>query len=88
MVFDAHGMSFPCTELLLFDYAKVNIHSVAPLNEFLLHDGVLYLCMAWYAPSMHNLLQLVEKLLVMNFDSACAWLSHYRLCFLIVVSVL
>ncbi len=24
MVFEAHGMSFPCTELLLFNYAKVN----------------------------------------------------------------
>ncbi len=23
MVFKAHGMSFPCTELLLFNYAKV-----------------------------------------------------------------
>ncbi len=35
MVFEAHGMSFPCTELLLFNYAKVNIvfHSMAPLSE-------------------------------------------------------
>ncbi len=24
MVFEAHGMSFPCTKLLLFNYAKVN----------------------------------------------------------------
>ncbi len=24
MVFEAHGMPFPCTELLLFNYAKVN----------------------------------------------------------------
>ncbi len=24
MVFEAHGMSFPCTEHLLFNYAKVN----------------------------------------------------------------
>ncbi len=24
MVFEAHCMSFPCTELLLFNYAKVN----------------------------------------------------------------
>ncbi len=23
MVFEAHGMSFPCTELLLFNFAKV-----------------------------------------------------------------
>ncbi len=23
MVFEAHGMSFPCTKLLLFNYAKV-----------------------------------------------------------------
>ncbi len=31
-MFEAHGMSFPCTELLLFNYAKVNtiFHSVAP----------------------------------------------------------
>ncbi len=34
MVFEAHCMSFPCTELLLFNYAKVNtvFHSMAPLN--------------------------------------------------------
>ncbi len=34
MVFEAHGMSFPCTELLLFNYAKVNtvFHSMAPLS--------------------------------------------------------
>ncbi len=34
MVFEAHGMSFPCTELLLFNYAKVNtvFHSMAPLT--------------------------------------------------------
>ncbi len=34
MVFEAHGMSFPCTELLLFNYAMVNtvFHSMAPLN--------------------------------------------------------
>ncbi len=34
MVFEAHCISFPCTELLLFNYAKVNIvfHSMAPLN--------------------------------------------------------
>ncbi len=33
MVFEAHCMSFPCTELLLFNYAKVNtvFHSMAPL---------------------------------------------------------
>ncbi len=36
MVFEAHGMSFPCTELLLFNYAKVNtvFHSIAPLRSF------------------------------------------------------
>ncbi len=34
MVFEAHCMSFPCTELLLFNYAKVNtvFHSIAPLS--------------------------------------------------------
>ncbi len=33
MVFEAHSMSFPCTELLLFNYAKVKtvFHSMAPL---------------------------------------------------------
>ncbi len=33
MVFEAHCMTFPCTELLLFNYAKVNtvFHSMAPL---------------------------------------------------------
>ncbi len=37
MVFEAHGMSFPCTELLLFKDAKVNtvFHSMAPLMWFL-----------------------------------------------------
>ncbi len=35
MVFEAHGMSFPCTQLLLFNYAKVNtvFHYLAPLNK-------------------------------------------------------
>ncbi len=35
MVFEAHGMSFPCTELLLFIYAKVKtvFHSMASLKE-------------------------------------------------------
>ncbi len=28
MVFEAHGMSFPCTELLLFNYAKVKTVSI------------------------------------------------------------
>ncbi len=34
MVFEAHCMSFSCTELLLFNYAKVNkvFHSMAPFN--------------------------------------------------------
>ncbi len=34
MVFEAHCMSFPCTELLLFNYAKVNtvFHSMALLR--------------------------------------------------------
>ncbi len=33
MVFEAHCMSFPCTELL-FNYSKVNtvFHSMAPLS--------------------------------------------------------
>ncbi len=36
MVFEAlSGMSFPCTELLLFNYAKVKtvFHSMAPLMQ-------------------------------------------------------
>ncbi len=35
MVFEAHCMSFPCTELLLFNYAKVKtvFHSMAPLSH-------------------------------------------------------
>ncbi len=38
MVFEAHGQSFPCTELLLFYYAKVNtvFHSRAPLTNLYL----------------------------------------------------
>ncbi len=36
MVFEAHGMSFPCTELLLFNYGKVKtvFHSMAPLTSY------------------------------------------------------
>ncbi len=35
MVSEAHCMSFPCTELLLFNYAKVKtvFHSMAPLRK-------------------------------------------------------
>ncbi len=34
MVFEAHCISFPCTELLLFNYANVKtvFHSTAPLT--------------------------------------------------------
>ncbi len=34
MVFEAHGISFPCTELLLFNYTNVNpvFLSMAPLR--------------------------------------------------------
>ncbi len=34
MVFEAHGMPFPFTELSLFNYAMVNtvFHSMAPLR--------------------------------------------------------
>ncbi len=41
MVFEAHCISFPCTELLLFNYAKVNtvFHSMAPLMSCTF-DGV------------------------------------------------
>ncbi len=36
MVFEAHCMSFPCTELLFFNYAQANtvFHSMAPLMDF------------------------------------------------------
>ncbi len=35
MVFEAHGMSFSCTQLLLFNYTKVNtvFHYLAPLKK-------------------------------------------------------
>ncbi len=34
-MFEAHGMSFPCTKFLLFNYAKVNtvFHYMAPLTS-------------------------------------------------------
>ncbi len=38
MVFEAHGMSFPCTELLLFNYAKVN--TVPPRELGLRHHAL------------------------------------------------
>uniref|UniRef100_A0A671PDN6 Kinesin-like protein n=1 Tax=Sinocyclocheilus anshuiensis TaxID=1608454 RepID=A0A671PDN6_9TELE len=43
MVFESHGMSFPCTELLLFNYAKVNsvFHSMAPLTNTVKYAFVL-----------------------------------------------
>ncbi len=36
MVFEAHGMPFSCTELLLLNYAMVKtvFHSMAPLTEY------------------------------------------------------
>ncbi len=42
MVSEAHCMSFPCTELLLFNYAKVKtvFHSMAPLNVTMTQDLV------------------------------------------------
>ncbi len=44
MVFEAHCMSFPCTELLLFNYAKVNtvFHSMAPLSPLMMLVKVSY----------------------------------------------
>ncbi len=35
-MFEAHGVSFPYTEPLLFNYTKVNtvFHSIAPLNDY------------------------------------------------------
>ncbi len=40
MVFEAHCISFPCTELSLFNYAKVKtvFHSMAPLK----HDDLIF----------------------------------------------
>ncbi len=40
MVFEAHSMYFPCTELLLFNYAKIKrvFHSMAPLNTDLSYN--------------------------------------------------
>ncbi len=42
MVFEAYGMSFPCTELLLFNCAKVNtvFHSMAPLRSLLAESEI------------------------------------------------
>ncbi len=50
MVFEAHGMSFPCTELLLFNYAKVNtvFHSMAPLKiQIFSHFGEKITGLEW-----------------------------------------
>ncbi len=54
MVFEAHGMSFPCTELLLFNYAKVNtvFHSMAPLM------------ILEYVASMDDIFKVWEKLAI------------------------
>ncbi len=48
MVFKAHGMSFSCTELLLFNYVNINtvFHSMAPLNKYNKIEG--YLEMDYY----------------------------------------
>ncbi len=32
MVFEAHGMSFPCTEFLLFNYTKVHFPFYGTFN--------------------------------------------------------
>ncbi len=42
MVFEAHCMSFPCTELLLFNYAKLKtvFHSMAPLKLLITVNSV------------------------------------------------
>ncbi len=44
MVFEAHCMSFPCTELLLFNYAKVKtvFHSMAPLKNIYIYIYIYY----------------------------------------------
>ncbi len=49
-MFEAHGMSFPCTELLLFNYAKVNtvFHSMAPLKQSVQTLLVLFLLLKTY----------------------------------------
>ncbi len=43
MVSEAHCMSFPCTELLLFNYAKVKtvFHSMAPLSTVMGFFGIV-----------------------------------------------
>ncbi len=48
MVFEAHCMSFPCTELLLFNYAKANrvLYSMAPLKKINLEMQYL----EWISP--------------------------------------
>ncbi len=42
MVFEAHCMSFPCPELLLFNYAKLKtvFHSMAPLKLLITVNSV------------------------------------------------
>ncbi len=47
MVFEAHGMSFPCTEVLLFHYAKVNtvFHSMAPLKLLTTDSKCINICL-------------------------------------------
>ncbi len=44
MMFEAHSMSFPCAELLLFYYAKVNtvFHSMAPLIKIVPIEAVAF----------------------------------------------
>ncbi len=61
MVFEAHCMSFPCTELLLlFNYAEVNtvFHSMAPLSMI---SSVLNYCNCMKANEIVKIILHINK---------------------------
>ncbi len=74
MVFEAHGMSFPCTEHLLFNYAKL-FHSMAPLRELYM----LKSCCCFWKPVCFDFISSVNVFILLMYCSL-----EYLVCILIV----
>jgi len=75
----AHCMSFPCTELILFNYAKVKIvfHSMAPLKALvvlcvlLLYYNSMYSCMRLALCFYEIHISLKTNKLILNLKHLC-----------------
>ncbi len=66
-MFEAHGISFPCTELLLFNYAKVNtvFNSMAPLKMYANYKFSLphSTATSWPCEHVSTILETIVKIL-------------------------